>query len=141
MNYSFVRFILVGIVKTIFGLSVMYMCIHGEGFSYWQSTFIGNSIGACVSFYLNRTFTFKSDSAISSSVIRFVTVILCSYFISYRVGQIIVTGLLKSSPYITENVRVNLAVLLGTGLYTVFNYSGQKLFVFSRLKTSDKNVR
>ncbi|MDP4103968.1 MAG: GtrA family protein [Bacillota bacterium] len=48
MNHSFVRFLLVGVVNTIVGLSSMYLFLHGFSFSYWVSTFLGYVIGACV---------------------------------------------------------------------------------------------
>ena len=61
MNFQFVRFLMVGVANTIVGLSVMYLLLHLAGLSYWTSTFLGNSVGAVVSFFLNRSFTFRSQ--------------------------------------------------------------------------------
>ncbi|WP_026575255.1 GtrA family protein [Bacillus sp. UNC438CL73TsuS30] len=132
MKYSFIRFVIVGILNTIVGLSVMYLLLHAFHLSYWISTFIGNSIGAIVSFFLNRSFTFKSRNAVSKTAIRFIVVILCCYFISYDLGKNLVSAILHSNHFFTEKIRTDLAVLVGTGLYTVLNYLGQKLFVFSK---------
>ncbi|MDR7001863.1 GtrA family protein [Neobacillus niacini] len=132
MKYSFIRFIIVGILNTIVGLSVMYLLLHAFHLSYWISTFIGNSIGAIVSFFLNRSFTFKSHHAVSKSAIRFIIVILCCYFISYDLATKLVSTVLISNHFFSEKIRTDLAVLVGTGLYTVLNYFGQKLFVFSK---------
>jgi putative flippase GtrA len=132
MKNSFVRFIIVGIANTIIGLSAMYLFLHALGLSYWISTFIGNSVGACVSFFLNRSFTFKSESSVSKSAFRFVAVILCCYFISYDLGRNFVTWALKSSELLNANRKTDLAILLGTSMYTVLNYLGQKRFVFSK---------
>jgi putative flippase GtrA len=139
MKYSFVRFILVGIVNTIVGLSFMYLFLDALGLSYWISTFCGNSIGACVSYLLNRKFTFNSDNSVTKSVFRFIIVILACYFISYDLAKNLVVGLLNSNSFFTENVKTDLAVLVGTGLYTILNYFGQKLFVFSKSSIKVKN--
>src|SRR5947209_2726841 len=81
--HSFIRFLLVGVINTVVGLSAMYLFLHGFSLSYWASTFIGNIIGACVSYFLNRTFTFKSSTAVGKSMVRFTLVILACYVISY----------------------------------------------------------
>ena len=132
MKHSFIRFIMVEIVNTIIGLTAMYLLLHAVGLSYWWATFFGNSIGAVVSFFLNRSFTFKSENAVSKSVLRFIVVILCCYFISYDLAKNLVVGFLKDSHFISANLKTDLAILVGTGLYTILNYLGQKLFVFSK---------
>jgi putative flippase GtrA len=136
MKYSFVRFIIVGVVNTIVGLSCMYLFLHAAGLSYWIATFLGNSIGACVSYILNRKFTFKSESSVPKSAIRFIIVILCCYFISYDLGKNLVEWVLKSYAIFNEKLKVDLAVLVGTGMYTLLNYFGQKLFVFPKKDAS-----
>jgi putative flippase GtrA len=130
MNYTFVRFIIVGIANTVVGLSVMYLLLHAAGLSYWMSTFLGNSVGACVSFFLNRSFTFKSDLSIPKSMIRFAAVILLCYFVSYYIGRNAVEMALINNHFFSASVRTDIAVLLSTGLYTMLNYFFQKVFVF-----------
>ncbi|OIK15654.1 polysaccharide biosynthesis protein GtrA [Bacillus sp. MUM 116] len=132
MKYSFIRFIMVGVLNTIVGLSVMYLLLHAFHLSYWISTFIGNSVGAVVSFFLNRSFTFKSNNTVSKSAIRFIIVILCCYFISYDLAKNLVSAVLYSNHFFSGKITTDMAVLVGTGLYTVLNYLGQKLFVYSK---------
>lgn len=131
MGTSFFRFLLVGIVNTLVGLTAMYALHHIEGQSYWASTFVGNTIGAIVSYFLNRTFTFKSNSPIGKSAIRFMFVILVCYFISYSLGKHLTTIAFDFFPILSGSFRTDLAILFGTGFYTITNYFGQKLFVFS----------
>ncbi|EKN65737.1 hypothetical protein BABA_19131 [Neobacillus bataviensis LMG 21833] len=138
MKYSFVRFILVGIVNTIVGLSFMYLFLHALGLSYWMSTFLGNSVGACVSYFLNRNFTFKSQNSVSTSAIRFVIVILCCYFFSYLVAETLVVWLFHANELFNESVITDFSVLVGTGMYTVLNYFGQRFFVFPEYKKYKK---
>lgn len=129
MNYQFVRFLMVGVTNTLVGLSVMYILLHVACQSYWTSTFLGNSVGAVVSFFLNRSFTFKSQNSVFKSMLRFVVVILFCYFLSYTIGRNLVEWILRTSE-ITSSIQTDIAVLFSTGLYTVLNYLFQKVFVF-----------
>lgn len=137
MNHSFVRFLLVGVVNTIVGLSSMYLFLHGFSFSYWVSTFLGNVIGACVSYVLNRSFTFKSNAAVGTSMLRFAIVILICYFISYYLGEKIALYLFSQLSFLGTKYAQDAAVLFGTGIYTITNYIGQRLFVFKQRQETE----
>ncbi|WP_420063835.1 GtrA family protein [Metabacillus litoralis] len=58
---TIIRFIGVGIINTTIGISLIFLLLNVFGFSYWISTFIGNGIGAIISYILNRNFTFNSN--------------------------------------------------------------------------------
>nr|WP_295973034.1 GtrA family protein [uncultured Bacillus sp.] len=125
----FIRFIMVGIINTAIGLTIMLLFINVFRLSYWLSTFSGNCMGAVVSYFLNRTFTFQSSVNHQKAFYRFVLIICCCYFLSYTVGCMIaesVFGHFTSTPFNIES----LAVIIGSGFYTLSNYFGQKLFVF-----------
>jgi putative flippase GtrA len=127
---SFLRFLLVGLINTAVGLSITLILLNIFNFSYWYATFIGNGIGTIISYRLNRTFTFGSKATHTRSIIRFVIVVGCSYFVSYTCGKYLAfyVGLKWTTmPYAyVEDV----AVLFGNGLYTIINYFGQRYFVF-----------
>lgn len=137
MNYQFIRFLLVGIANTIVGLSVMYSLLHIAGLSYWTSTFLGNSVGAVVSFFLNRSFTFRSKSSVGKSMIRFVAVILFCYVVSYSVGQHLVEWVLSKTDF-TSTIKTDIAVFISTGIYTILNYICQKVFVFKSTQPEEQ---
>lgn len=139
MKHSFVRFLMVGIVNTIVGLSFMYLFMHVVHLSYWFSTFLGNTIGACVSYILNRNFTFRNKGSVAKSAVRFIFVILVCYFISYGLAKNIVLYLIGTNELFTDKLKTDVAVLVGTGLYTILNYLAQKLFVFSNKETLPDN--
>ncbi|MET3195049.1 GtrA family protein [Bacillus sp. OAE603] len=129
MNFTFVRFLIVGLINTFVGLTIMYVLYHLANQSYWLSTFIGNSVGAVVSFILNRSFTFKFNGSIQKSIIKFLLVILCCYFISYHLGTLLVDWSMKEMDY-AISFQTDLAILLSTAIYTITNYICQKQFVF-----------
>lgn len=132
MLQPFFRFLIVGVINTLVGLSIIYILLHIAGLSFWLATFIGNSIGAVVSYTLNKTFTFKSSATVSKSAIRFIFAILACYFISYYLGKQLANWALDQVPFLPNNYKTDIAVLFGTGLYTITNYFGQKIIVFSK---------
>ncbi len=119
-----------GVINTLVGLSIMYTLLNAFGLSYWVSTFAGNMIGAGVSYILNRTFTFQSRAAVPGSMIRFAFVILFCYVTSYYIALVLSKAVMNMTTVLPHLVQNNLAVLIGTGLYTIMNYSGQRYFVF-----------
>ncbi|KXG09042.1 hypothetical protein AT864_02726 [Anoxybacillus sp. P3H1B] len=130
MNHSFFRFLLVGLINTAVGLSVMYTLLHLAHVSYWGATLIGNTIGAIVSYCLNRLFTFRSHAPISSSAFRFALVIMVSYFFAYRLGKQLAHWTMGTVSLLPAQYTDDMAILFGTALYTIFNYLGQKRLVF-----------
>lgn len=123
---SLVRFLLVGIVNTCIGLAIMFFLLNVANVSYWTSTFIGNAAGACVSFLLNRTFTFKSDVSYYKGLPRFIAIIVLCYFSSYFCSEKLAEWIFSPS------VKENISVLLGSVFYTISNYFGQRYFVFKK---------
>ncbi|WP_453994007.1 GtrA family protein [Bacillus nitroreducens] len=119
----FIRFLVVGLLNTVVGLSNIFLFLHVVGLSYWFSTFLGNSIGASVSYVLNRRFTFKSNTSFGKSIPLFIGVILSCYFLSFSISKFIASFFFTT--YTNE-----VAVILGTALYTITNYLGQKHLVF-----------
>ncbi|MGE7761359.1 GtrA family protein [Peribacillus sp. NPDC097895] len=126
---SFIRFLLVGIVNTAVGLSIMLFLMNVFGLSYWVSTFFGNGTGAVTSFLLNRNFTFRSNIDWRRGAARFFCVILICYSAAYSLGQAIAESMEGS---VRLSIQQNVAVLIGTVLYTGLNYMGQKYFVFKK---------
>lgn len=130
---SFFRFLLVGVANTFIGLSTMFVLLNLFGWTYWLATFTGNSIGAVVSYFLNRSFTFNSKLNVSEGMPKFVVVIFICYIISYSMSEV-VTDYVSIPNWATDFVTEDeLAILGGAILYTLTNYLGQKSFVFRKL--------
>jgi putative flippase GtrA len=129
-NSPFVRFLLVGVLNTIIGLSASFILFNLFELNYWVSTFGGNTVGAIASYFMNRKFTFKSNTSIASSWWKFMIVIVTCYFISYGISLWLSQLLLVMWPQASTQLAHNLAILLGNGIYTILNYFGHKLFTF-----------
>ncbi|CAN7305255.1 GtrA family protein [Paenibacillus sp. LjRoot56] len=127
---SFARFLLVGVLNTLVGLSASFALFNLLDLNYWLSTFGGNTIGAVVSYLLNRTFTFRSKASIGSSWWKFALVILICYGFSYGISWLLAEAISSYLPNASTNWLHNGAILIGNGLYTIGNYIGHKYFTF-----------
>ncbi|AZU63790.1 GtrA family protein [Neobacillus mesonae] len=135
VNSDFIRFLLVGVVNTLTGLLIMLILLNSLGLSYWISTFTGNTIGACVSFLLNRTFTFRSTISFQKGIPRFCAIIFICYFSSYFCSEKILQA--AGQIFTADQAMLqNGSVLLGSGFYTISNYFGQKYIVFKKITTA-----
>ncbi len=129
-SMQFLRFLLVGVLNTMIGMGLMFLLKNGLDWPYWHATFTGNTIGAAVSFLLNRTFTFKSRVPVLTGAPRFVLVVLISYILSFSFSHSItgkMNGIAVSEVYLSSDT---IAIILGSIFYTITNFIGQKLFVF-----------
>ncbi|MGV2938803.1 GtrA family protein [Mesobacillus sp. LC4] len=128
---EFIKFLLVGLLNTLVGMGLMLILKNGLEWPFWYATFTGNTVGAIVSYLMNRTFTFNSKVPIQVGIPRFSAVVLACYIFSYSISRLI-TGSMDSFTlgefYIDSD---NFAILLGALIYTLANYIGQKYFVFN----------
>ena len=122
------KFLLVGVANTLLSMVLMFLL---EFMGYWPSTAIAYVAGAALSFFLNRSFTFKSNAAFWPSVLRFVINVAVCYLIAYSIAQPVVTWALSSTS-ISAVWQERIAKVCGMGLYTVLNYFGQRFFAFRK---------
>lgn len=120
------KFLLVGAANTLLSMVLMFLL---EGLGYWPSTAIAYVAGAVLSFFLNRSFTFKSKAAFWPSVLKFAVNVAVCYLIAYSAAQPLVT-LALSRTAIAPLWQERISKLFGMGLYTVINYFGQRFFAF-----------
>ena len=122
------KFLLVGAANTLLSMVLMFLL---EGLGYWPSTAIAYVAGAVLSFFLNRSFTFKSNAAFWPSVIRFAVNVAVCYLIAYSIAQPAVTWALSRTA-IPAIWQERASKVFGMGLYTVINYFGQRFFAFRK---------
>ena len=126
---TMIRFIIVGIINTVVGTSVMFILYNFAGCGYWLSSAANYVVGSIVSYFLNKNFTFGSKDNSWKSIIRFIVNISVCYFLAYGVARtgirIILSGQIKA-------VQENVAMLAGMIIFVGFNYLGQRFFVFGK---------
>ena len=129
-DVSMLKFLLVGVGNTLLSAALMFLL---EGLGYWPSTAIAYGAGAVLSFFLNRSFTFKSGAPMLSSALRFAVNAAVCYLIAYSAAQPLAgwaLGRMGLGPIWIER----LAKLGGMALYTCLNYFGQRFFAFREKK-------
>lgn len=124
---TFLKFIAVGVVNTLVGTGTMFLAYNVVHLSYWVSSASNYVVGSIVSYMLNRRFTFKDTSSVSSSAPKFIVNITLCYVIAYGAAKPLVAAALSSAPVA---VQENGAMLVGMCLFVLLNYVGQRFFVF-----------
>ncbi len=131
---TFLKFILVGIVNTLFGTAVMFGFYNLLHLSYWLSSAANYFFGSILSYFLNKRFTFKNTEKGAGTVIRFVLEIGVCYLVAYGAAKPLVRLILSGA---SKTVRENVAMLVGMGLFVILNYIGQRFFAFAEKKSGD----
>lgn len=121
------KFLLVGIINTIVGYSVMFGAYNLLHLDYWVSSAANYVIGSICSFFLNKYFTFQARKFSVAELVRFIICIVVCYLIGYGIARPVVRFIFQSADPIVQD---NLAMLGGSGVFTVLNFFGQKFFVF-----------
>ncbi|MCI6663837.1 MAG: GtrA family protein [Spirochaetia bacterium] len=130
-----VKFLTVGGINTIVGYGVMFGTYNLLGWDYWLASATNYVVGSLCSFFLNKYFTFQSKKFSAGEVMRFVFCILLCYLIGYGVARPCVRLVFQSA---SATLQDNLAMLGGSGVFTVLNFFGQKLFVFQKKKEGEE---
>lgn len=129
------KFLLVGVMNTLFGSAIMFIFYNFLGLSYWISSASNYIFGSILSYFLNKYFTFKNKNNTLLGVIRFTVNIFICYLIAYIGAKYIIFILFESHG--TE-FKDNLAMFVGMCAFTLLNYCGQRFFVFREKKRSEK---
>ena len=126
LSSSFFSFLLVGVGNTLLSLVLMFLL---EGLGYWPSTAIAYVAGAVMSFFLNRYFTFHSQEPLKRSAVKFAVNVAVCYVLGYGLAQLLIPA--PQEPTALPLIWIDrFRKVLGMGLYTFFNYFGQRFFAF-----------
>lgn len=129
IDKTFIKFVLVGVVNTLFGTAVMFGCYNLLHWNYWLSSAANYVLGSVLSYLLNKRFTFKNEEKGWKPVLRFTVNILVCYLAAYGIAKPAVNALLSSLPL---NFRENMAMMVGMCLFVGLNYIGQRFFAFRK---------
>ena len=127
-DVSMLKFLLVGVGNTLLSMVLMFAL---EGLGYWPSTAIAYVAGAVMSFFLNKRFTFHSDEVLWKAAVKFAVNVAVCYVVGYGLARLVMGALAPLNP-LPAIWWERLSKLVGMGLYTVFNYFGQRFFAFRR---------
>ena len=126
-DWIILKFLIVGVVNTVFRTIVMFSLYNLAGCSYWISSAANYILGSILSFFLNKYFTFQNRERSWGQVVRFTVNIAACYLVAYGVAKPAVRMLLSGQ---SVSIQENAAMLAGMCLFTGLNYFGQRLFAF-----------
>jgi len=72
LDKTFWKFVLVGVVNTLFGTAVMFVSYNLLHCGYWLSSALNYILGSILSYFLNKYFTFQNKEKSVKQVLRFV---------------------------------------------------------------------
>lgn len=123
------KFVMVGIVNTLIGTTIMFGFYNVFNLNYWISSASNYIIGSLVSYLLNKNFTFRFKEKGYYSLLRFIINILTCYLLAYGIAKPIMHWILSD---FNKTIQENISMLLGMCLFVVFNYLGQRFFAFRK---------
>ena len=123
------KFLLIGVVNTLVGMGIMFALYNLLHVSYWLSSAANYVAGGLLSFFLNRSFTFRDTEKGWKPFLRFVVQVAICYFVAYGLAKPLMWRILSEQ---SEKLRDNAAMLTGAVLYTGLNYLGQRFFTFRK---------
>ena len=128
LENTFIKFILVGLVNTFVGMSVMFVCYNVLNCNYWFSSTMNYVTGSVISYYLNKNFTFRNKARNWRIVVKFIINIVICYLLAFGLAQKL--ALIILSGY-ALHFQENIAMFAGSAIFIILNYIGQKLWAFS----------
>lgn len=131
IDKSFGKFIIVGLINTLFGTGIMLIFYNIFHVNYWISSAANYFFGSVLSYFLNKKFTFHYKEKNLSTVVRFAVNILICYLIAYGIAKPLMSEMLAS---FDRKVQENGAMIFGIILFTILNYLGQRFFAFRHTK-------
>ena len=124
---TFLRFVAVGVVNTLFGSGIMFLFYNVFHFGYWISSASNYVFGSILSYFLNKSFTFRNTDKSPRVFLRFTANILVCYLVAYGVAKPLARLVLSG---FSVSWQENAAMFVGMCAFTFINYIGQRIFAF-----------
>lgn len=132
-DIKLLKFLLVGVLNTVFSAVIMILLYNIAGLGYWSSSAIAYVLGSILSFILNKNYTFSNDAPILKTGLKFSLNIAICYLIAYSIAKPTVIILLGKLP-LEHKMIEQIAMLFGMVLFTGLNYIGQRYLIFKETK-------
>lgn len=127
------RFCIVGFINTILGTTIMFCAYNIFALNYWVSSALNYIFASIFSYIMNKNFTFKYTLNNCITVLKFIINIIICYIFSYLLAQMIIKQMFMLSNFSSSfRLSDNISMVLGSGIFIVFNYLGQRFFVFCK---------
>ena len=126
---TFMKFVMVGVINTIVGTTIMFVFYNVFHLNYWISSASNYFFGSICSYILNKHFTFQYHERGWASLVRFTINIITCYLLAYGIAKPLMQWILSD---FNKTIQENVSMALGMCLFIVFNYLGQRFFAFKK---------
>lgn len=126
---TFMKFVMVGIVNTIVGTTIMFVFYNVFHLNYWISSASNYFFGSLISFILNKHFTFNYHKNNSFAFLKFSINIVICYLLAYGIAKPFIRYILFNYD---KTIQENIALFVGMCLFVISNYLGQRFFAFKQ---------
>lgn len=134
LDVTFGKFLIVGVLNTFVGMTVMFTAYNIFHLNYWVSSVSNYVVGSVLSYFLYKYFTFKNEKKSWQQIVIFVVNISVCYVIAYGLAKPLTLWILEGYE---KRVQENVSMLIGMGVFVLLNYFGQRLIVFRK---QDKEI-
>lgn len=131
VDVKLLKFLLVGVVNTLVGVSIELFLYNVLHCGVWFSSATNYVLTSILSFFLNKHFTFRNKENSWRQVLRFAANIAVCYLLAHGIAVPLMEWLLRGA---NEAMRGNVTLLTGMCLFTGLNYLGQRFFAFAEKK-------
>lgn len=117
----------------VFGTGLMFLLYNAAHLGYWLSSALNYIISGLMCYFLNKRFTFRKKGNTLRLLAKYTLHMAVCYLFAYSLAPYLGELLEKK---IHTSVAGNGYMVIGTVLYAILNYFGQRYVVF---RTSKKN--
>lgn len=118
-----VKYLGVGVINTLFGFGIIFALMF-FGLSPELSNVAGYSFGVCLSYLLNKFFTFKSRAKKGAEFLKFVISMLTAYILNFITLKVL----------LEFQINAYLAQIISGGVYTLSGFLLSKFWAFKERK-------
>ncbi len=118
---QFSRYIVVGVLNTVWGYLVIFACMYLLRWSPEASNVLGYAIGLVTSYALNRTYTFRSRDAKAPEFARFIGIFAIAFCANFFVLALLTRVLC---------VHAGVSQILAGAVYVAVSYLLSRSLVF-----------
>ena len=127
IDITMLKFVIVGVINTLVGTTIMFTAYNVLHFSYWISSALNYILASVLSYFLNKYFTFQNKNRSIKIVLKFALNIAVCYLIAYGMAKPLAAWALKG---MGQTIQDNGAMFVGMCLFVAVNYFGQRFFAF-----------
>jgi putative flippase GtrA len=122
---EFSKFVIVGIIRTIMGMVIVFIPYNVWGVNYILCNVVGYSVALVTGFIMHRKWAFESHNRWTKEIIPYLATFGLGFFVNMILLLIFAEKL---------GMNKNISLVIASCGFTLTNYFGNKLWTFRKIK-------